>query len=77
MSAQGLGSAASGAPDGDSESLADVQDVDVNYYVLVPFTTHAAAEWGAGQISTYFDCHVVSRAAVDQNAAVVTGGSDA
>lgn len=50
--------------------LSDVQDVDVNYYVLVPFTTSAAAEWAAGEIEAHIDldCHVVGAAAVDQNA---------
>jgi hypothetical protein len=58
-----------------SEPLASVQDVEVNYYVLVPFTTSAAALWAAGYIGERFDCHVVGRAAVDQDALIVVGGS--
>ena len=51
--------------------LSESQDVDVNYYVLVPFTTFAAAHWATGHIGTSFDCHIVSRAAVDQDAPVL------
>ncbi len=51
--------------------LRDVQDVDVNYYVLVPFTTAAGAGWAANLIAEKFDCHVVGVVAVDQDAIVV------
>lgn len=44
-----------------AKTLRDDQDVDVNYYVLVPFTTVDAAEWAAGHIGTNFDCHVSAR----------------
>jgi len=30
-------------------TLREVQDVNVNSYVLVPFTTSDAAEWAAGE----------------------------
>jgi hypothetical protein len=55
--------------------LRDVQDVDVNFYVLVPFTTLRAAEWAASRIARAqigFDCHIVDRVAVDQSARVLT-----
>lgn len=50
------------------QTLRDVQDVDVNYYVLVPFTTVDACEWFTNVVAPSFDCHIVSRAAVDQDA---------
>jgi hypothetical protein len=49
-------------------NLSDEQDVDVFFYVIVPFTTVDAAEWAAGHIGCNFDCHVISAAAVDQDA---------
>jgi hypothetical protein len=49
--------------------LSDEQDVDVNYYILVPFTTAQAALWAADRIE--FDTHVVGRAAVDQDTPLV------
>ncbi len=52
-------------------ALRDEQDVEVNYYVLVPFTTAEAALWAAGRIEEWFDCHVIGRAAVDQDAPLV------
>ena len=56
---------------GNGTSLGEGQDSDVNYYVIVPFTTAAAAEWAMGEIGMKFDCHVISAAAVDQNAPLV------
>lgn len=47
-------------------------DQDVNYYVIVPYTTFAAAEWAMGHIGVNFDCHVISAAAVDQDAPVLS-----
>lgn len=55
----------------EARALAEAQDVDVNYYVLVPFTTADAALWAAGRIEAMFDCLVVGRAAVSQDALVV------
>lgn len=55
-------------------TLAETQDDEVNFYVLVPFTTVEGALWGAGHVATHFDCHVVSIAAVDQNALDYTEG---
>lgn len=54
-----------------SEHLSAVQDSDVNFYVIVPFTTVAAAEWAAGEVGCLFDCHVISAASVDPSALVV------
>lgn len=53
-------------------ALSEVQDVDINYYVLVPFTTCAAAEWAAENIYTTLglDCHVIARPPVNQAALV-------
>jgi hypothetical protein len=49
-------------------TLGDVQDEEVNYYVLVPFSTVDACEWFIGYVAESFDCHIVSRTSVDQNA---------
>lgn len=58
----------------DLPTLAETQDGEVNYYVLVPFTTFDGAMWGAGHVSSKFDCHVVGIAAVDQRALDYTKG---
>lgn len=54
--------------------LSEVQDVEVNYYVLVPFTTLEGALLGAGHIAPGLDCHIVSAAAVDQKTIDYTNG---
>lgn len=57
------------------KTLREAQEPEVNYYVLVPFTSMEGALWGAGHVATHFDCHVVSSAAVDQDTIDYTGGS--
>ena len=46
--------------------------VGANYYVLIPFQTARVALSAAEDIGKTFDCCVVSRAAVDQDAPLVT-----
>lgn len=55
-------------------TLAETQDVEVGFYVLVPFTTVEGALWGAGRISAWFDCHVVGIDAVAQDTPDYTKG---
>ena len=45
----------------------DLNYREVNYYVVVPFTTLQAAEWAWGEIDPEFDCFVIGAAAVERD----------